>query len=427
VAFKVLPADTDVTSKVESSEPRLSTHVMILRSLVLVCLLFGALIPTSTSSVQSASALIALPLIAWEFVRLPKRATSMLKFVLPVFVAFLVGALINPPSSEYGQAKVLSFLTATLVTAMAACIVRTRTHCLVFLRVWLIAGLALALVTALGAVGTGSYADRAIGLGSNPIWLARPIASSILVLAWLFLRREIGAIATALAGSLLILALIDTGSRGPLLAAIVGLIVLCAVEFRRKPMQTTLFVLSGLILYTLYLVLSSSHQSRLGLVLADPSHLADATRSQAFRSTIKLIAHRPSGVGWGNWSSEVQVRSLQYPHNVWLEWAAEGGWAIASVFLFACVVIVVKLMRTAGKDSVHSICLALLACEILEASVSGSTIDNRTLFFLLSLSTLALGWPPGEPFGARPPRLWVGRSRTSPQGRIAYPHRDKDQ
>src|SRR5918995_2909112 len=119
-----------------------------------------------------------------------------------------------------------------------------------------VGGTLIAAAFGLASLGSTS-SERLGGSNTNPNELAAAVLPAILVCAFVFLgeRRPIVQWATSVAGSILLLALLMTGSRGGLIGLAVALVaaVLAAGPARFKIVAATLVIVGvGVVYYTTY-------------------------------------------------------------------------------------------------------------------------------------------------------------------------------
>ena len=189
-------------------------------SIILALLLSGSLFPPiGTVPLNFIAAVVAVPIILWEFLRSLPLLNPVIPFTLWIFGPLVISALVNdPPITSYGQEKIASLVSSTLITTLGVALLRDRETVRTFARAWVVIGLILAIAT----LGGANVADRAVGFGSNPIWLARAMALSVIAAAWLLWQRRLAWLIAIPAGVLMVVAVFVTGSRGPTLGMIAG-------------------------------------------------------------------------------------------------------------------------------------------------------------------------------------------------------------
>lgn len=192
--------------------------------------------------------------------------------------------LVRTPAPDYGEGKAKSFLIANVFLFFAPLLLGslwiTRAGLDRFLRGAVAIGgifAAIGVLAALGWVGSGlegPESGRLAWLGTSPIWVARMLATWIVLLLWAASRRRLApgvAIALGLLGLWLLL---RTGSRGPLLALLACPFALLLLPRRESAVRVLrilalrvapALVLAGLLLFVL---LPGESRERLVAVLA---------------------------------------------------------------------------------------------------------------------------------------------------------------
>lgn len=222
--------------------------------------------------------------------------------------------------------------------------------------------------------------------GLNAIGSGRVLATAVLILAGVAIvqfRRPSGWVALAIACPLL-WASLATGSRGPIVAAILaaGLIGIGATSYSFSAKVALMSISTAL------LALIGDRLSRDGSRLVDST---DSGRTDLFTQTAHVVMTHPFGIGWGNLYNYLPVWLLdgdqgwnQYAHNIILEFAVEAGWAGAVLFgLFAFIV-----MRRSCRE-IHvaegAILAVLLVFAGLSAMLSSDVVGNRMLWVLIGV------------------------------------------
>ncbi|MBQ1047993.1 O-antigen ligase family protein [Micromonospora sp. C51] len=369
------------------------------QALLLVLLLIGSLLPARDIRVVTIAGALLVPMVLWVVVRgfpaVPKAAVLASVLALTVAVAVYLG----PPSTEYGAQKAQTFFLLTVPTAAVALLITNRATLVTLAKVWVAIGCVLAV---LALVGEADSSGRATGWSnSNPIWLARAIGAPLVALLWLVYRRAVGKSALAI-GALLLAGMYATGSRGPMVALMIGLLLVVTMSAATvrlaRAAAVTLAVAAGLYLAVMLEVISTT--SRIGAILVDfRGELEASGRGELARATFGVIAEHPWGVGFGNWVVHVPQPAHRYPHNLWLEMLAENGWLIGGFFIVTVAWVFCRLWWAARTEPAAGLVLALLAFEATAVTSTGD-LNARTFFFLLTLGYAVSGWTPT-----------VGRSR----------------
>ncbi|SBT67608.1 O-antigen ligase [Micromonospora sediminicola] len=375
----------------ERPRPQATVASVVVRAVVVVALLNFDLFPRLVGrGLLITAVVLAVPLLLHEVLSRPSRARVVLFWVLATFGILALPPILEPPQTEYGQQKFVLLVTLTLFAALAVAVLRGRRDVDAFAAVFVVSGLVLAVAALVGDPENG----RATGFGANPIWVARAIGGAIVALTWLYLQKRLSVWWAAGAGTLLLLGLFATGSRGPLLAAVVALFVLVLAGLRLKIRRTRRewvgLALMGALVLTV-IALPSLLPPRVYAFVVDPSEELHGSARAAMRDvTLPMIAEHPGGVGFGNWSYYADMPVHNYPHNLWLELPAESGWWVAGAFALAVVVVAVGLWRSSRRDAAAGFALALVTFYAVAVSTSGDVNGDRPLFAALALGVLVL-------------------------------------
>ena len=205
-----------------------------LRAVIFGVLLTGSLFPSVAGvPLNAAAAIVAAPLIAFEFIRTLPRLHPVLVITVAMFAPLLLArGWQDAPGGPYGDEKFAALWSSTLLCAAGAALIRDRAGLLTFARVWVGIGAVLAVMTMFTGAGPDDN-ERATGFGSNPIWLGRAIATAAVFAGWLLWRRYLPRLVGVALIALLVTGVVLTGSRGPTLGMLVGLSVLLVLAAKR--------------------------------------------------------------------------------------------------------------------------------------------------------------------------------------------------
>jgi hypothetical protein len=359
------------------------------RALCVVLLLLGSLLPQPGLSLVTIGSIGAGALIGWEALHWTAHVARCLAFVLPLFGLLAASGIMHPSQYAYGQHKLSGFLTLTLLSALAPGVIRDQAHLVTLARTWLVVSTGLAISTLIGA----QVAGRSEGLvEANPIWIARALATAIVVLVWLRWQKLLPFVAFVPLGVLLLSGLFATGSRGPLSAALVGLGGISMFAHRRRGPRVLVLLLSlaALVITAWSNALGSS---RIASYITNPGGgLTGSARARLWAQTVDVVSSHPRGVGFGNWGYYTyNTPYFFWPHDLVLEVFAESGWIVGAGFLGVVIWTVGRLLRCSRADPTISLVFGLLLCELVSVSVSGD-LNARTFFALLTIGWVPPGW-----------------------------------
>lgn len=350
------------------------------RAIVLVLLLIGSLFPDLGGiGVAAVATVAAVPLIVYELLRWIPKIHAAIPFVGVLFGAFAAHMWMVPPLFDYGAEKSFKWVTITLLTALAACLLRDMESIVTFAKVWIGASVVLAVVATLGFDG-----GRADAFDSNPIWLGRAMGTGLVMVLWFRTRRQLRMSWTIVLCIVLVIGIIAAGSRGPVLAVGVGAIVLALFSTRYRTRKVLGIAAVALGTYWAISTLPFFADTR----FANITDLAtDEARNLLWAVTPPVIMDNPWGVGVGNWRLHVGLPRYRYPHNLLLEVFSEFGWMLGVGLIAVLVAVCVALVRAGRVHAPATLVLACLLAELANSSVSGD-MNGRTLWFLVTLGFL---------------------------------------
>jgi hypothetical protein len=236
---------------------------------------------------------------------------------------------------------------------------------------------------------------RHSALGAATIAFSRSAGSAFLVVLYLRARRELGSVLAVVLGSLLLLAMIGSGSRGPLLSLIPAVGAFGFVVSRPKLLSVIkVGSIAGAALLAWgwiepYLPIAPLKR----LTAFAHGHLgsSELERLNAFRASADVIPSHPFGLGLGGFQGlNVLVGSpRQFPHNIILEAWLEGGWAAGAVLVAVLCIALVRLgvlarLRQLRPES--GVLIALFVFLLLNDLVSGELNDSKVLFSVLAMT-----------------------------------------
>jgi hypothetical protein len=335
--------------------------------------------------------------------------------VLHIVVGFgvLLPSIFIADTTTYGSDKVLRFFTLTLLAVLAP-VVYVQNARDIERHVWAWTGFAAivvasAIVNPQASATTGGAAVTAQGVDTIGLGAAAGLVVIVMTmgLAW---NRIPWFIALPIAGCGLY-ALLQSGSRGPLLSTFLAIAVGTLLS-RSRPRFARTAVLGALCLAGVvvsFAAAPSDARQRIMTLLQGQTVGTDVeTRQSLYDIAMRSITDHPFGIGWGNFQS-IAFSIYHYPHDLFLEVLAEEGVVFGGLFLL-WIAIHAWRARHAAVDHAGGLVLALVVFMVGTASVSGDINDNRKLFYALGLAIAAravvnrneargvavAGHPPGE-------------------------------
>jgi O-antigen ligase len=336
---------------------------------------------------------------------------------LLLLIAVMLGVSLTwTPMPEYGTEKLLKFVTFTSLAAVSPFFIMEGRR---DLRVLLWATVALALfggAIALADPGSADSGRIEFGGNENTIFTSRLLCAGALVLlvapAFGVPRRL--RIAAPLLGVGLVIVAAGIGSRGPIVAlalALACVVAASAVKSPRQLLSVLVIIAVGIAIFPLIELPETSRQ-RLEQTVNDPVQtLEQDGRSRMYEKAIELARENPVlGFGSGGfflYSYVLMDQEEKYPHNIFLELAAELGLGPPIALGVAVLFVLLALGRrawTAQSDRDRRLTFVLgglFLNNLFAVQFSGDINDNRVFWatFGVALLVARYGIPEskGEP------------------------------
>jgi O-antigen ligase len=268
---------------------------------------------------------------------------------------------------------------------------------------WSFAGLGV-LVAAMAMLHPDPVSESldAIALrGSTTIITARIIGYGVAALLCLAAMVRRARIVGVIAAAGITVPLLLTGSRGPLVALVAAgttLAIFQARGHRRVSTAATICGTTVAMVTIAYSLVPEGIASRFDVLLGGPLDVNSTARVGLSDVAMGVIATRPLGLGWGDFSDVVPSGLLGtipgeafriYPHNLPLEVGSEGGWiALAGLAFFA--VAVVRALRSQRTDPSAGAIASLLVFAVINSLFSSDLNGNLPVLMLAGV-VLAAG------------------------------------
>jgi len=343
---------------------------------------------------------------------IPKWSIKIL-FTFFIFVIFLFFSGFYSPSPEYGWMKIFRYITFTSSIFIAPIILfKDKNDSILMLNYFKI----ISLVVLVGMLGNlfylfvkgelVTYLVRATILGANPIAVSRTLAIIAAMVTIIGIRqngmKQFFFIVLLIP---ILIAIVSTGSRGPLVSFFLGMIVFTFLfesnSYKNKLLSSGL--ISLIIASILIFILPESLTSRFlqltqgDQILTSTGVEQISTINTRFNFWILSIDNWLRdfktffiGIGSGGFSSFFIWRDFRwYPHNFFLEILVEQG--IIGISLIFCLIyfslkqfLNFKKLRDLSEHSAIWISGTLVL--FFSAQFSGDLNDNRILFMFLAIS-----------------------------------------
>lgn len=298
--------------------------------------------------------------------RYPVRAS--LPFALFALVA-LVGLTRSYPG-DYQALKARDFfLIALSVVLCIPILVRTLADLRGLLVVWLLGGSSIAfLVLVLGGQTTLALEGR-LGIGEATLGPAYAIAFGLLVGVAALGERVLTPLLCVPAIGLSGIALVSIGSRGPLIAVLAGVLAWSILRGIWRARTVILMAVLAAVLMIGFNQATDLARTRI-ILFQDPA------REDLWRTAWTSFLESPlTGVGWGNFG---EVSWADYPHNAFLESAAELG--LVGLVSFGVLVVVASLRVIRSRSFAEVRVLGGVFVAALMGQMLSTDLANRTFW-----------------------------------------------
>lgn len=338
--------------------------------------------------------LLAVLLVVATILAALKRAFIPAAVWVPIVIALSTFGGLLEPLGDYGQEKAIYFYSLTLLGMIAACfLLQDERQRSAFLTATGIIGFAVAVVVAIAPAHPAAWSTVVTLPGTNTIATSRMILAGVaaILLQGLLIKRRVRvrfALFAISAG--MVLVALNTGSRGPIAAVAVGIVIALLVTraFGRRRLRTLLLLVA--IVAVGWAVAAQSATQGLGRILAFVEGQGDTStgaRSRFWELAASNIPNVPLGGGWGYFSELVHLGdgTSAYPHNSVLEITLEAGWFAGVAFVVLACTAFVRYIAASDSPAVVTM-LVLFVFALVNSFVSGDVNDNRLLWVLLTVA-----------------------------------------
>jgi O-antigen ligase len=320
-------------------------------------------------------------------------------FSLPVAMALALLALMMlrfgaSGDQSYGMQKIELYFADSVVLLIGAVLLGANRRAF-RLSLLLMLGVAVAeavyLIGEIISGGSATFVDRfAVSAQEGPILLGRDSATGALIAMFVVLAWPRGRVRTSaiVALPLCLISLVAAGSRGPVVAFVVGLITLLSLVGADRQVRQRLALLIGALVGAAILVPlvvpGSAIGRALSTILGSAGGLSSNGRSALWSGAYTTLGHHVLlGIGTGGFGS--LNLGYPYPHNILLEIGLELGVLGLLAFVLMLGSIGVRLTRLWRETRLDerleaSLLIALLASAVVNALFSGALPDNRDIW-----------------------------------------------
>jgi O-antigen ligase len=318
---------------------------------------------------------------------------------LPVAMAFALLALMMlrlgaSGDQSYGMQKIELYFADSVVLLAGAVFLGANRRAF---RLSLLLTLAVTVAEAVYLIGeilsggSATFVGRfAVSAQEGPILLGRDSATGALIAMFVVLAWPRGWVRTSaiVALPLCLISLAGAGSRGPVVAFVVGLVALLSLVGADRQIRRRLALLIGALVGAAILVPlvvpGSAIGRALSTILGSAGGLSSNGRSALWAGAYSTLSHHVLlGIGTGGFGS--LNLGYPYPHNILLEIGLEIGVLGLLAFTLMIGSIGVRLARLWRETRLDerleaSLLIALLASALVNAFFSGALPDNKDIW-----------------------------------------------
>lgn len=299
-----------------------------------------------------------------------------------------------PPETDYGESKFYYFFFVFSLGLIIVPRLFSTSDNLEDFAFWLLIVATGYCMISLFAPGTGVNVRRS-GIGLNPSIMGKVCIIPAIYGASYFLqqvdRQRYKDVLFVVVIVVSLLAVLRTGSRGPILIYIFGFLLAAIFTNAGKNIVRglALVFLAVVSLYvaSYYQLVPAEIVSRFTLESIAPSeHRDEGDRLDIFSLAASLIPEHPFGIGFGNFST--YHRFIVAPHNFILEATLELGWLVGAVFIFLFVTVFSRLRKIAAVGSIGVTFLCMLFLNQFFGLMIGGEMTHQSLLLYVCVGLI---------------------------------------
>ena len=237
--------------------------------------------------------------------------------------------------------------------------------------------------------------DTLTATGADTISVGHRTGMGALWLALLVESGERNAALLLLIGPL-VLVMIGSGSRGPLLAFIVAMGIQSALSSLWSKYSHNRVIIVYSLLFAFFLggwaLAPKAASDRIQIVLDGEQGTSGEARTDAYSLSLRQIGCHPLGVGWGGFAFINTLHTaygiiLNYPHNLVLELTLECGWICGLYVIIILCVSLYMSINTYKRTKIieYRALFTIIIFNIITQCFSGDINDSRYLMCMMML------------------------------------------
>jgi len=343
----------------------------------------------------AAAALVTCTLSVISVLVNQGKVSAQVLWMVVLFLGFGVSAMWTE-WTPYAEGKAARLFTLALLAAIVPAFTLNRLERVqLFVNSIIASGMLISIGALLQLASGASLVERVTGINSDTISLGRNAGVALVGLyATSLTATRYKALFTILCIPLL-LVLVASGSRGPVLFA-VAVLAFITIRWSLKSARATVaaLVLAVAVAAVLFSGAPGIPQGSLkrieGFVLQRYDS-SSGERVLAGNAAIQEAEKAPFGLGIGGFGRVYNFGSVTdriHPHNVVLEVIVEQGWLTGAFFVFLLIMGLARVYRTAVREPRLRPFLAVVLFAFGNSLVSGDENDNKVVYALLCIALM---------------------------------------
>jgi O-antigen ligase len=339
---------------------------------------------------------LAFVLSAFSFLPTNGRVRTQAGWMLSLFLVMSM-AVTWTDWTSYAIQKAAVLFSLSFFAAMLPAFLFTRLENVKLFVFWIVVVGMLISASGLMQVFTGETVQgRITGINSNTISLGRNAGIALVGLYTIVSCGGRKRLWLAIFCLPLFMVLISSGSRGPVLIALI-VIAFVTLRWALGSFQTMSIVLALFAAATFVIVLDppflpEGSVERIQRFVELRYDNSAEERVLAGRVAMREITQSPLGLGIGGFSRVYNFGNGTdriYPHNLFLEITVEEGWIAGLLFLTVASVAGIRAYRSAAAEPELRPFFAVFVFAFCNALVSGDVNDNKILYSFLCIAILS--------------------------------------
>ncbi|RXK17230.1 O-antigen ligase [Macrococcus sp. DPC7161] len=314
---------------------------------------------------------------------------KQLFFLVMIIFFLLFSILLNINTHNYNAEKVSNLIIIiTICMIFPIFIFENDNDIFQFFNTLLVGSILISIISLLNidsVVDTGRLSFNE----GNPIWLARAISLGFIWICLKYKYKLVKLPIFLLVSFMLLTSILLTGSKAPLFACIIAMIVIFFNEMKyiliNKKNLTASFILILLSIPSIYLVLlylPETIKNRFQI-----EKIKDESRIELYNLSFRLIKENFDGIGIGMFHN---YSYFYYPHNILLESFVEFGILFGGVLILILFISILVLFIKRKQSKAKFIFFILFIVSFFNAMFSGDLTSPKELYLSIAMAFIPI-------------------------------------